>query len=271
MDFAIIGGDDRFIYLARLLRQQGRSVHMFFRSDGQTPLTAADELSGARNVIMNYPPKLNAELLTYEEILSALPPSARIYLCGPKFPAVSSENREIVNLWADEELVLENAYLTAEGAISAAMQACSCALRDVKCMIIGWGRIGRALTEILVGMKVEVTVASRSESGRNRAIERGAEAVDTQNLSEYLPGKKIIFSTPPSMVLDEEAMRRVDRDALIIDLASPPYGVNLQAAWNRGIRAWREPGLPGRYCPESAGMALMRALLKAEERGESNV
>ena len=49
MDFAIIGGDDRFIYLARLLRQQGRSVHMLFRSEGPTPLTAAVVLGGARH------------------------------------------------------------------------------------------------------------------------------------------------------------------------------------------------------------------------------
>jgi len=47
---------------------------------------------------------------------------------------------------------------------------------------------------------------------------------------------------------------------MLIDLASPPYGIDLRAAWNRGLRAWREPGLPGRYCPQSAAEAILNAL-----------
>ena len=52
----------------------------------------------------------------------------------------------------------------------------------------------------------------------------------------------------------------MNRKALIIDLASLPCGVDLRAAWALGLRAWREPGLPGRHCPESAAAALYRAM-----------
>lgn len=270
MEYAIIGGDARFAHLAGLLRREGRGVRMFFRREDEisgAPVATPAELRCARNAVMNYPPKLNAEMLTYEEILDALPEDANIYLCGPGTPENIPGRRRIHNLWTDEALLMENAYLTAEGAVAAAMQTGACAIKDVECLVIGWGRIGRALTEILVGLRARVTVASRSEAGRNRAVERGAEVVATEKLSEALPGKRIVFSTPPCMVLDRETLRRADRDALIIDLASPPYGVDLRAAWNLGIRAWREPGLPGRYCPESAGRALMDALFRAEEKG----
>ena len=52
----------------------------------------------------------------------------------------------------------------------------------------------------------------------------------------------------------------------MIDLASPPYGVDLRAAWRMGLRAWREPGLPGRHCPESAAEALLHAMERGEVR-----
>jgi hypothetical protein len=45
-----------------------------------------------------------------------------------------------------------------------------------------------------------------------------------------------------------------------------PYGIDLRAAWALGIRAWREPGLPGRYCPRSAAAALYRAILRGGVR-----
>lgn len=71
---------------------------------------------------------------------------------------------------------------------------CARANRAIKTasLIIGWGRIGKALTELLVGMNAAVTVASRSERGRNGAIERGAQMADTAELENALSGKQIV-------------------------------------------------------------------------------
>ena len=46
------------------------------------------------------------------------------------------------------------------------------------------------------------------------------------------------------------------------------YGIDLRAAWNRGLRAWREPGLPGRYCPQSAARALLSAIERHGKEGQ---
>ena len=130
--------------------------------------------------------------------------------------------------------------------------------------------IARALTEALVGLGAHVTVASRSAIHRNQAIVRGAQTVSTGMLEAALPDARLVFSTAPAMVLDEAMLCYVARDAMLIDLASPPYGVNLYAAWNRGIRAWREPALPGRYCPRSAARALLNAIDRSERGGDRN-
>ena len=65
-------------------------------------------------------------------------------------------------------------------------------------------------------------------------------------------------------VLDERRLRALDEDAMVIDLSSAPYGVDLDAARRMGVRAWREPGLPGRYCPQSAAEAILRAIERHE-------
>lgn len=260
MKYVIVGGDGRFACLEQILKKQGNGVH-YITGGGN----AFEDIAAVRNadgIVMNYPVNGNAGDLDCRKIMDCAPEKAVIYLCGPS--KCDLEDERIVDLWQDETLITDNAQLTAEGAVAAAMQAGTRSIRDSTCLVIGWGRIGRALTEILVGMGAKVTVASRSQSGRNRAIERGALAVNTDYLR--LKGFHVVFSTPPAMVLKGEILKKADRDVMIIDLASPPYGVDLKAAWNCGLRAWREPGLPGRYCPESAALAIFRAIQRS--RGE---
>ncbi len=182
--------------------------------------------------------------------------------CGPRIPPAGLERFQVYDVTQSEEFLRRNAELTAEGALFAAMRAQERALMDCACLVVGWGRIGRALTERLVALGARVTVASRSERGMRLAQSRGADAVETARLAEALPGKKLVFSTPPFPVLCGEALKSVDPDACLIDLASPPYGVDVEAAHRMGLRAWREPGLPGRYCPESAARALAKRSTK---------
>ena len=246
LDYIVLGGDARMPALAKRLREGGYTAR-------HTAKPTAEDLAGARGIVVNCPPKCD---FTMEEILALAAPEARVFLCGP----VHWEDARITDLWRDEALQVENAWLTAEGALCAAMRAGDRCLRDARTLVIGWGRIGGALTEMLVALGAKVIVVSRTRAHRHRAIERGAEAILTERLPEVLPGIDIIFNTAPAMVLDGETLRHVNREALIIDLASLPYGVDLRAAWALGLRAWREPGLPGRHCPESAAAALYRAM-----------
>lgn len=248
MDFIVLGGDARMPALAELLRKEGYSAWHMSEPESEA-------LSEARRVVVNCPPKC---VITMEALLAQIPETAPVYLCGP----ASWDDPRVTDLWRDETLQLDNARLTAEGAVSAAMRAGGRCIHETRALVIGWGRIGRALNEILVALGAKVTVASRQQSHRHRAIERGAEAVSLADVGNVLPGVDLVYNTAPSMVLGEEALRCVNGKAMLIDLASPPYGIDLSAAWKLSLRAWREPGLPGRYCPESAAAALYRALMR---------
>lgn len=261
MDYAIIGGDERFACLAGLLEKRGDRVRRC--PAGGTALEEA--LARAGRVLTNYPLRLRGGVPDFRGLLEMLPEGAGLWLCGPGRPEDAQADGRIVDLWADERLILDNAALTAEGAVAAAMRAGRRSLREMPALVVGWGRIGRALTELLVGMGAEVTVASRREAHRGQAAGRGAGVVDTRRVADALPGRKLIFNTAPGPTLGAAALRRMDPDAMAIDLASPPYGIDLYAAWAMGLRAWREPALPGRYCPESAAAALLRAIDRAEE------
>ncbi|MBP0975639.1 MAG: hypothetical protein J6P20_06195, partial [Oscillospiraceae bacterium] len=62
---------------------------------------------------------------------------------------------------AEESFILRNAVPTAEGAIQIAMQELPVVLQGLPCLILGAGRVSRALQSRLRALGAEVTVAAR--------------------------------------------------------------------------------------------------------------
>lgn len=272
MRYAVIGGDVRFAHLVCMLDESGREAAGFLQDRAGGGAPPLKELRGFDVLISNWPmrwPLSDVETCA-EEILENMAPGSVLLLCGPKFPQDRRWDLQYVNLWEEERLLQENAYLTAEAALALAMRRAKGSVARLPCAVVGYGRIGRSLTEILLNLGAQVAVLSRTEVKRRQARESGAEAIELERAAEVLPGKKLIFTTPPAQVLDAATLDAVDAGAELIDLASPPYGFDLDAARARGLHATREPGLPGRYCPLSAARALYGAVIRWEE-AETNV
>ena len=172
-----------------------------------------------------------------------------------------------MSLNGNEHLTLRYAVYTAEGAIHSVSERALFSLSEANVMVVGYGRIGRALTGMLLGYGAKVTVAARSPEARNMAERAGARAVDMEEMLLHLPSHRAVFSTPPQRVLEARQLSCLRQGAMVLDLSSPPYGVDLKAAQTLGLNAWREPGLPGRFCPESAGRALLCAIREAKKGG----
>ncbi|MBQ4088784.1 MAG: hypothetical protein IJC56_02755 [Clostridia bacterium] len=227
MRIAVTGGDRRFGCLKEILKKEGHEVQ--------------DYLDGAELTICRWP---NDFSLTEGKIVS----------CGPGYAPEG-----VTDLLKNEEYQQNIAWMTAEGAVAAAMMRTDCAIRGAKCMVVGWGRIGRALTEILCALGGNVIALSRRRDAEAEIRSIGAEFGFTADVGKLIGDMRFVFSTPPYMVIDEPVLKNVRNDAAVIDLASPPYGVDMTAAARLGVNAWREPGVPGRYCPENAARAIYDA------------
>lgn len=227
MRIAVVGGDRRFDLLA-------------------------ERLARRHDVLRDPEDLMDVEMVVAKDVTAVPAGGALITMGGAG-----------VDLMRDEEFVRRNAVLTAEGAICAAMRATEGALAGSRCFVIGFGRIGRALAGMLKGFEASAIVAARRKESRCEAQQLGLEAcgADAAELKAQVARADFIFSTPPAMLLTEDVLRAVRKGVPVIDLASPPYGVDLEAAQRLGLRAWRESGVPGRYCPEAAA-ALMEEFIE---------
>ena len=124
METIIIGGDARFEHLARLLSERGESVGVYGREAGPwADAVDRDALGRAKTIVVNCPPRAK---LSLKELLGFVPGGARVICCGPGHPDIT--DARLTDLWSDEALLLENARLTAEGALASAMRASNRAL-----------------------------------------------------------------------------------------------------------------------------------------------
>ena len=176
----------------------------------------------------------------------------------------------------DEVFLRANARLTAEGAICRAMQRQGRALLGATVLITGFGRIAQELALRLVAMGSFVIVCARNELQMRRAHEMGAHPVPLSQAASACRQADVIFSTVPAHVLGKNELDKVSQDTMVIELASPPYGMNIEMARHMGINVLLESALPGRYAPMSAGAALFDVLerrlsqIRQAERSEKN-
>ena len=175
-------------------------------------------------------------------------------------------HREIYDYLTREELNLRNAIPTAEGAVQLALEELPVTLNGLKVLIVGMGRIGCALAEILKGFGADITAAVHNPRGAAKARLHGIRSVPTKRLNG---GYALIFNTVPKLIFDKEVLNRFELSALFIDLASKPGGIDLSAAQELGIKAICASGLPGKTAPVTAGEIIADTVsAMIAERGE---
>ncbi len=197
-------------------------------------------------------PSFRPGLWTEEErdtLLSSLPRD--IILWGGDLSWARREGFRTRDLLLEEDYLRENARITAACTLPMVQ-----AHRKEPCpvLIIGWGRIGKALGELLTEKGYAVTVASRSS--RNLIEACGHRAVDTAQLSALAPEYPCIVNTAPAPVLSREDTA-LCRDCLKIDLASRRGIAGDDVRWERA--------LPGRLAPEQSGRLIADTFLRLEK------
>ena len=170
----------------------------------------------------------------------------------------------IIDLMDIEELTILNVIPTAEGAIQVAMEQTEFTIHNSKCLILGFGRIGKVLAKDLKALGAEVYCVARKERDLAWIKAYGYKNIDLDNLEENLCHKyDIIFNTVPKIILDAKKLELIrNKDALIIELASSPGGIDFKKAEEYNIKVIKAMGLPGKVAPMTAAKYIKETLDK---------
>lgn len=169
-------------------------------------------------------------------------------------------NAQVYDYSARESFAVLNALPTAEGAIECAMREYEGTIADSRCLVAGFGRIGKILAQKLVALGADVTVSARKAEDFAYIRAYGYKSVNTEELSS-LYDYDIVFNTVPALIFTENLLSEADRSTIIIDLASLPGGVDFEAADRLNITAVRALSLPGKCAPKTAAEIIRKTLL----------
>lgn len=176
---------------------------------------------------------------------------------------IKKRNIRFVDYYAREELQIKNAIPSAEGALEMAMGLLDRTVFESRCAVIGYGRIGKVLSKMLAALGAGVMVCARKSTDIAWAQTLGYATLDISNEAslDALTGQHVIFNTAPARLFGRERLEKIGRDTVYIDLVSEPYGVDVHAAQELGIRARKALSLPGKVAPASAAEIIYQSLM----------
>lgn len=280
--FGIIGGDLRQIYLAKKLQKDKNEVFVCgfenfvgFDKLKLKSLKISDLISSSKYIILPVPasrnkkfinaPFSNSDIVLSEKLFSNL--KNKVVFAGivsSLIEDVKPSGLYIRDYYQREDFLIPNALLTAEGAVSIALKEHDKSIFSSRCLVVGFGRIGKILAKLLKNMGAKVTVSARNVKDISLAKISGFETINVSKINEKIDFD-LIFNTVPALVLDAGVLRYLSSARMIIDLASTPGGTDKFAAEELGIKLIPALGIPGKCFPEAAGEVIADVIYKMIE------
>jgi dipicolinate synthase subunit A len=279
MNFLIIGGDDRLVELANIFSEKGYKVYTHGMDKAtncqaenieslEEAVSKCDIIIGpipfskeGKTVNSNY----SGEPIEIENLFSKITSEKKLY-----FGALNKNSREQAekynikynDYYQDESYQILNTIPTAEGAIALMVSETEKTVFGRNVLILGYGRIGKLLSEYAKAMGAKVHVEARKDEDLTWIKSKGMNEIHLNNLEDYIGVMDIIVNTVPALLLDESELELVKKDALILDLASLPGGVNHPYAKQIGIKSIHALGIPGKIAAKSAAEYIFDTVLK---------
>ena len=268
--FSIIGGDLRTIKLAKMLANEGNKIYTY-------GLEKAEELKDNSNIIftekisraipkdvevvigpipftsngININAPFGEKEISIREMIHYL--EGKILIAGSISPEIydmaNDDYIEIIDIMKREELAVLNTISTAEGAIEIAISNTNKIIHGSEVLILGFGRIGKVLARKMAGLSAKVTCAARKDEDLAWIRAYGHKETNINALGENLSQYDIILNTVPHLVLNKERLQYVKKDALLIDLASNPGGIDKKEAKELNLKLLWALALPGKVAP----------------------
>jgi dipicolinate synthase subunit A len=266
--FTILGGDLRNVELAYLLKSDDNEVEVYGFDKLDLFINQQEKLHEAifnADIIIGPLPlsednkMLNAPFFTgniqINDILYLLS-RKQVFMAGKINEEFQKKAKDMgltsIDYFAREEMQALNAIPTAEGAIQVAMENMDITLHSSSVIVLGYGRIGKTLARMLYGIGANVYVAARNYGDLAWIENFKYKPVHFKELEHYLPSIDVIFNTIPHIIFDENLLSKVCKDCIIIDIASAPGGVDVDAAKKLNIKVIGASGLPGKVAPLTA-------------------
>ncbi|MBR3720801.1 MAG: dipicolinate synthase subunit DpsA [Clostridia bacterium] len=270
MNISVVGGDKRTVELVKLLEKDKHEICLFGLGKSEELLNRKhasnieEALQNADLVITSIPlskdgKKINAVFTEKTILIEDFFQKAKntIIVTGnitdeiSKYIRIENHNK-IIDVMKEEELTIKNAIPTAEGAIQIAMEKSNITIHNSKCLVLGFGRIGKLLSKMLSGIGAKVYCEARKQQDLAWIQAYGYNPIHLKNIDRVLNQFDFIFNTIPYVIIDKQRLEKIKKECILIDLASKPGGIDFNQAKEMNLQVECALALPGKVAPKTA-------------------
>lgn len=270
---AVLGGDGREVHVAQRLARDGHDAVCYgqvaIASNGVRVATSlADAVRGTEWLVLPSP-GLNGDLIyapdapgpivldrALLEQSAARQGGVGMGRSTPKFDEIAGGmSIQIFQLKDDPGLATRLSTGVAEGVMRLLIELTQRILREHRFLVVGYGVTGAVIVDYLVAAHCTPQVAARHPRWLERARQCGAIPVAYDDRVKAMEAADIIINTvPATSAIPSEAFAQL-RERIVVDIASPPGGLDHDAARSAGVHVHWPRGLAGGRAPLTAGDA----------------
>ncbi|MCD7809842.1 MAG: hypothetical protein LUH02_10910 [Erysipelotrichaceae bacterium] len=150
-----------------------------------------------------------------------------------------------IALLDDDSFLKQNSILTAEGVVSYLISHRRYPLFDSQILVTGYGHCGQALIDLLRGFQCHLSVSVRNSQLKSEIESLGCQYIPIENIDlSYID---ILINTIPSVIIEEDLLKTANKNIMIVDIASFPYGIDHHKALALNLNSQILPSIPCRY------------------------
>lgn len=262
----IIGGDNRQKYISNCLNEYGYSIQIFNQE-----LYFENEISKYDGIILPIPVTKDEKYIyssdskkfSIDELLTCLN-SNQIVFGGLISKALETKLKNncihFYDYYKREEVTVLNTVPTTQGILKIILDNIDYTIDKSQCAIFGYGRVAKYTAYILSSLGADVTICARKYGDIALAKTKNLKSCFIKDIYKTANDYNIIINTVPSLVIDKQILENVNKECIIIDVSSAPFGTDFASANKLGIKAIQAPSLPGRFVPKTAGKIIAEGI-----------
>lgn len=276
----VIGGDLRICKLASMFADDGNNVRVYGMEKSEeinknSKIIKCENLDDAiseSEIIISAIPFLKQEKIyaTYSdkyidvEELTKMNNNNKIFIAGSikekELELLSKSFGKVIDIMKKEELAILNTIATAEGTIEIAINNTEKILQGSRVLVLGFGRVGKMVAKKFDNLSCFVTCTARKPEDLSWITSFGFKEMNINNLKKNLNKYDIIINTVPQIIITKEEMNFMNKDVLLIDLASSPGGIDRNGAKELNLKLIWALGLPGKVAPVSSAEFIKKVI-----------
>ncbi len=261
-DFIILGGDKRQRVLFDTLLSKG--IDTLYVAD-KSSLSEINSFNSFSHILLPVPVSRDSVNvfsdnenfnLTLDELANKLTRAHTVF--GGAYPqklkaSLNEKNITYFDLLQNEDFLVSNAALTAQGALRLLLESTDNYIVGKKALIIGFGRVAIALASLLKAVGIDIYIAARSDEQLKKADRSGYKTVKLSNISDYIYFFDYLFGSVPARVISRGDVSLIRDDAIYFELASPPFSADKEDFTAENKRYVSGAALPGKYLSSASG------------------